>query len=180
MASTVTIFGSSAPVPGSENYAAAYDCGRLLAEAGFTVCNGGYAGTMEAAAQGARSAGGNTIGVTVSEWPRKANEWIQKEIRTADLPERLAKLIELGDAYVVLRGGTGTLLEYAYVLEFINKGIIRNKPIVLLGDSWNGVMEALGQEPAPDPKKNVSRLVYVAGSPADLVRYLKEALASRA
>jgi uncharacterized protein (TIGR00725 family) len=173
MAGIVTIFGSSAPRPGSEDYATAYECGKMLAEAGFAICNGGYAGTMEAAAKGARASGGKTIGVTVSSWPAKANEWVQQEIKAADLPERLAKLIELGDAYIVLRGGSGTLLEFAYVLELVNKDIIQNKPIVLLGDSWKGVINALRQEPASDRQKDFSRLVHTVGSPAELIRYLE-------
>jgi uncharacterized protein (TIGR00725 family) len=173
MADIVTIFGSSTPRPGSDDYLTAYECGKLLAEAGFTVCNGGYAGTMEAAAKGARASGGNTIGVTVSDWPRKANDWVQQEIKAGDLAERLAKLIELGDAYVVLRGGTGTLLEFAYVLELINKDFIRKKPIVLLGVSWNGVMDSLRQEPISERQKDTSKLVRSARTPAELVRYLE-------
>ncbi|MDQ1317801.1 MAG: hypothetical protein QG588_1455, partial [Candidatus Poribacteria bacterium] len=40
----VTVFGSSRAKPESNTYKQAYEIGRLLAEAGFTVCNGGYAG----------------------------------------------------------------------------------------------------------------------------------------
>ena len=38
----VTIFGSSLPGKGSRAYAEAQQLGKLLAEAGFAVCNGGY------------------------------------------------------------------------------------------------------------------------------------------
>ncbi|HTP13260.1 MAG TPA: LOG family protein [Bacteroidota bacterium] len=179
MTRIVTIFGSSTPQPGSRDYDAAYECGKLLAEAGFTICNGGYGGTMEAAAKGARSSGGTTIGVTVADWPRKANEWIQEEIRAADLAERIQRLIGLGNAYVVLRGGTGTLLELAYVLELINKDIIPRKPIVLLGDTWNGVMESLRQEPVSGRQKDVTELVHTVQSPSDVAAYLRKTLLPR-
>ena len=47
----VTVFGSSLPGEGSTAYVEAQRLGRLLAEAGFAVCNGGYAGLMEASAR---------------------------------------------------------------------------------------------------------------------------------
>jgi len=49
----VTIFGSSKPVEGELPYTQAYEIGRGLASGGWTICNGGYGGTMEASAKGA-------------------------------------------------------------------------------------------------------------------------------
>ena len=110
---TVTVFGSSLPGEGSTAYVEAQRLGRLLAEAGYAVCNGGYGGLMEASARGAREAGGHTIGITCVIWPRPANPYIVEEVRTQNFPERLMTLIERGDAYLVLPGGTGTLAELA-------------------------------------------------------------------
>ena len=172
----VTIFGSSAPREGSEDYSTAFECGSVLARAGYTICNGGYAGTMEAAAQGARAAGGKTIGITISGWKKSANEWINEEIKTAGLEERLSKLVELGDAFLVLRGGSGTLLELAYILELINKDLARKRPIILLGDWWDGVIEALRNEPISERQKDCTRLLHKVESPVELVRYLSETL----
>ncbi len=172
---TITIFGSSAPREGSEEYSLAFECGRALARAGFTICNGGYAGTMEAAAKGAHASGGKTIGVTIAGWNAGANPWITDEIRTAGLVERLTKLVDLGDAYVILQGGTGTLLEFAFVLELINKDFVSRKPIVLLGDTWDGVLEALKNEPVSLRQKDPTTLVQKVKSPAELVRFLQEA-----
>jgi predicted Rossmann-fold nucleotide-binding protein len=47
------------PHPGSADYEAARDLGRRLAEVGFAVQTGGYAGIMEAASRGANEAGGH-------------------------------------------------------------------------------------------------------------------------
>ena len=142
----IVVFGSSRPKPGDPEYQLAHALGAELARAGFVVCNGGYAGIMEASARGAKEAGGSTVGVTVTEFSKAANKWIDKEIRLPTLTERLMKLVELGDAYVILKGGTGTLLELAYVWEFINKGLLRQKPIVVVGNFWNGVIETLKEE----------------------------------
>jgi hypothetical protein len=93
---TVAIFGSSLPDERSVAYREAVRLGRLLAEAGYAVCNGGYTGLMEASARGAREAGGHTIGVTCVIWPRRANPYIVEEVRTQSFPERLMTLIERG------------------------------------------------------------------------------------
>ncbi len=149
--STVTIFGSSLPGDGSAAYAEARRLGQLCAEAGFAICNGGYAGLMEASARGAREAGGKTIGVTCEVWPLRANRWITEEVRTRTYPERLMTLVERGDAYVVLPGGTGTLVELALAWEMMNKSTLANsvggtRPLLVWAPYWQAVIECLNQE----------------------------------
>ena len=140
----ITIFGSYEPAPGSPEYEQAYQVGFELARADFTIANGGYAGTMEASAKGAQEAGGKTIGVTCSVFRRShLNAYIDEEIQTACLRDRLEKLIEIGTGYVVLPGGTGTLAELAYTWELLNKGFLADRPLVILGDFWQPVVELL-------------------------------------
>jgi uncharacterized protein (TIGR00725 family) len=148
---TVTIFGSSLPEESSAAYADARRLGRLCAESGFAICNGGYGGLMEASARGAREAGGTAIGVTCAIWAAKANRWISQEIRTSAFPERIMTLIERGDAYVVLPGGTGTLAELALTWEMMNKSVLSGsvggrKPLLVLSPYWQPVIECLSQE----------------------------------
>ncbi len=112
---TITIFGSSRLKFGEEEFQTAYELGKQLAQSGFTICNGGYGGTMEASARGASEAGGKTIGVVCERFGTTANPFLEETIVTSTHSERLHKLIELGDAYVVLKGSTGTLLELALV-----------------------------------------------------------------
>ena len=66
MTKIVSVFGGSAPQPGSVPHAEAQALGAALAQAGWTVANGGYSGVMEAASRGAHEAGGHVIGVTCS------------------------------------------------------------------------------------------------------------------
>jgi uncharacterized protein (TIGR00730 family) len=148
---TVTVFGSSLPGDGSKTYIETRRLGRLLAEAGYAVCNGGYSGLMEASARGAREAGGHTIGITCAVWPRPANPFIAEEIRTPSFPVRLMTLIERGDAYVVLPGGTGTLAELALCWEMMNKDNLSKtvggrKPLLVMAPFWQPVIECLQQE----------------------------------
>jgi uncharacterized protein (TIGR00730 family) len=145
---TVTIFGSALPPEHSLVYGEARRLGRLLAQAGFTVCNGGYSGVMEASARGAREAGGHTIGVTCQIWPQPPNPWIAEEVRTRSFPERLMTLIERGDAYLVLPGGTGTLAELAVAWEIMNKARPAGtpKPLLVWQPYWRPVLQCLEQE----------------------------------
>jgi uncharacterized protein (TIGR00730 family) len=148
---TITIFGTANTKSGEAAYELAYKTGRLLAQSGFSIANGGYGGTMLAAAKGAAEAGGETIGVTCSAFEgSKANEYISREIITESLDERLDTLIKLGRGYVVLPGGTGTLLELAKVWELKNKGFIKeDKPIILVGGFWKPLVDLIESD---DPK----------------------------
>ncbi len=135
----VTVFGSSTPKSDEPAYKLARQLGQAIAEHGWVLCNGGYGGTMEAAARGASDAGGHTIGVTCSilNWRGRANAYVKQEVPTFDLHTRLNTLVRLAHAYVVLPGGTGTLLELALVWELFSKGMLKRKaPIILLGDHW--------------------------------------------
>jgi hypothetical protein len=153
---TITIFGTGRAQPGNEAYTLAYKIGKLLAEAGFTIANGGYGGTMLAAAKGAAEAGGKIIGVTCSAFRgSKANEYISREIITESLDERLDTLMKLGQAYVVLPGGTGTLLELAKVWELKNKGFLNaDKPIILVGGFWQPLLDLVALDD-PDSSRHV-------------------------
>ena len=155
---TITIFGTANAKSGEPAYKLAYQTGKLLAQAGFTIANGGYGGTMLAASKGAAEADGKTIGVTCLAFARTPNEYISREIVTDSLDERLDTLIKLGQAYVVLPGGTGTLLELAKVWELKNKGFIEaDKAIILVGRFW---------EPLTD---------LIAGDDPESMRYIQQA-----
>ena len=126
----ISIFGTGKTKEGDHAFRIAEETGSLLAQAGFTIANGGYRGTMTAAAKGASEAGGEIIGVTCSAFKNSMpNQYITREIVTNSLDERLDTLIELGQAYLVLPGGTGTLLELAKVWELKNKGFLKKKKV---------------------------------------------------
>ncbi len=156
---TVTIFGTSRAKDGDSAYKLAYTVGKLLAQAGFAIANGGYGGTMLATAKGAAEAGGEVIGVTCSAFKQStANEYITREIVTSSLDERLDTLIKLGQTYVVLPGGTGTLLELAKVWELKNKGFLNvHKPIILLGGFWKPLVDLLATDD-PDSIRHIHQV----------------------
>ena len=173
MGKIVTIFGTSKVKDGDKVFNLAYEFGKLCAEAGFTIGNGGYGGTMLAAAKGAKQAGGKTIGVTCKAFGKKGpNEFITENIATENLTQRVVKLIETSDAYVVLPGGTGTLLEFAEIWELVNKGFVNPpKPIILITDFWRPLVDLMAVD---DPAS--SGYIRIASGAETAVKMLKECL----
>jgi uncharacterized protein (TIGR00730 family) len=141
----VSVFGGSNPKPGEAAYQQAYQLGKLIGEAGFTVLTGGYMGTMEAVSRGAAEAGGHVIGITcdqIETWrPVSANRWVQEQMRFATLRERLYALIENCDAALVLPGGIGTLAETAVMWSQMQTRAIKPRPLILIGAGWQKVLD---------------------------------------
>ncbi|HKV43668.1 MAG TPA: LOG family protein [bacterium] len=139
----VTVFGSSRLTEAEAEYEEARRLGRLLVQAGYTVCSGGYGGAMEAASRGAAEAGGSAIGITVTLWTErlKANPWLTREIPTPHLFERLQQLME-SDAYVALPGGPGTLGEVALAWNLFQTESIPLRPLVLVGPKWRELIRS--------------------------------------
>ncbi|MEA3059510.1 MAG: hypothetical protein QOE50_922 [Sphingomonadales bacterium] len=147
---SVTVFGGSRVEPDSDEYLAAQQLGRALAERGFSVVTGGYNGVMEAVSRGAKEAGGHVIGVTVDviakNFDRLPNAFVDQEVRTAALLERIDKIIELGAAYVVLPGGAGTLAELGVVWTLALLGALQDKPLIVVGRGWERVLNVMVEE----------------------------------
>jgi len=176
----ITVFGSSRPREDHADYAEARSLGRVLAEAGFAVCSGGYGGVMEDVSRGAREAGGKTYGVTAEFFKPKANAWIDTEIRVTTWQERLFELVRVADGFVTCKGGTGTLVELAVVWEMLNKSVISGKPMVVLGEFWAPILDRVREvevgHPGPWGEAN-GKLVHTAATPADAAEFLHKKLA---
>ena len=117
---------------------------------GYTVVNGGYGGTMEASARGAKDAGGNTVGVICSIWKSRANRFIDRCVQVDDLTTRVATLLQLGTAgYVAMPGATGTLRELVTAWEAACIASGTRRPIVCVGEFWRPLVEMMAaQRPA--------------------------------
>jgi len=142
----ISVFGSSAPIPGSADYETGRMTGRLLAQAGFVVQTGGYAGLMAAVSQGASEAGGHVIGVTSAQVeqfrPIPANQWVKEEIKHKTLRERLFYLIDHCHGAIVLPGGIGTLSELALIWSCIQVSERPPLPVVAVGGQWQRTLAA--------------------------------------
>jgi uncharacterized protein (TIGR00730 family) len=176
MPQIVSVFGGSAPRPGTPPYEEAQALGDALARAGWTVATGGYTGVMEAASRGACEAGGHVIGVTCSlieDWKGlRANAWVKEEKRFATLRERLGHLVEFCDAAVALPGGIGTLSEIALTWSLLQTGEIKRKPFILLGPVWHATVTAFLREGGLYLHAGDEGLVYLASGIDDAVQRL--------
>ena len=173
MRGTIAVFGGSRVERDSAQYAEAYHVGALLAQAGFTVVNGGYSGTMEASAKGAREAGGRVVGVSSKLFEQNVlNEFIDEEIPTDDLYNRIRELIVRGDGYIVLRGSVGTLAELQIVWNLATLEPGYDKPIVLLGDFWKNVIRAYEENLAVT--REHTRYLRFASTPEECVKLLAQ------
>jgi uncharacterized protein (TIGR00725 family) len=146
LSKTITVFGSSRPKPGEEEYEIAYELGRLLAKNKFNVCTGGYLGIMEAVSKGASGSGVDIIGITIKNWNKSANLFLTKEIKCDSLFDRITKLINTGDAFIILQGGTGTLLELAAVWELANKDLMNPKPVASHSPMWKEIVSIINKQ----------------------------------
>jgi len=177
----ITLFGSFRPQPGTPDYRRAYQLGKLLARAGFILCNGGFGGTMEASAKGVKEAGGKTIGITFSKHRLRANPYIDRVEKKKTLLSRLERLVSLADGYLVLKGGTGTLLEVSLVLEYTHKKFLSPKPMVFVGRFWKKTVQTVQRESGRDSRfhftaqaDRMRRLIRFVTTPQEAVKVLKE------
>src|SRR5436853_7192561 len=132
----VTIFGGSKCRESDAEYEEARRVGELLANAGFTICTGGYSGVMEAASRGAHERGGRVIGITMNQFTSEPNRYLTEKIPSAHFYERLQRLITRSVGYIALRGGMGTVTEISLVWNKLQTGVLDPRPLVLLGDCW--------------------------------------------
>jgi hypothetical protein len=84
---------------------------------------------MAAAARGAKSAGGTTIGILPGESRREANEWIDHVVVTGIGHARNLAVAASGDAVIAVGGSWGTLAEIGFASRL-------GRPVVVLEPGW--------------------------------------------
>ena len=162
----IAFFGDAAVSELSEPYKMAYRAAQELGKEGYVVVNGGGPGVMAASTKGAEVVGAETLSVTF--YPKHATGFegryvgnvTDQEIKTTNYIERMFKLMEHADLYLIFRGGTGTISEFgtAWVLAKLYYG--HHKPFILVGDFWRPVIRAIKENLLIDSKeKDVFEIV---------------------
>src|ERR1051326_4344082 len=141
----VTIFGGSKCHESDPEYADALSVGQLLADAGYTICTGGYSGVMEATSRGAHERGGRVIGITMTQFDKTPNQYLTDKFPSQHFYERLQRLITQSVGYIALRGGMGTVTEISLVWNKMQTRVLEPRPLVLLGDCWQPIITAWQQ-----------------------------------
>jgi uncharacterized protein (TIGR00725 family) len=122
------------------------EIGSRLAEAGFTICTGGYLGIMEAASRGAREKGGRVFGIVMNQFKSEPNRYLTDKVASAHFYERLQNLITRSAGFIALRGGMGTVTEVSLVWNKLQTRVLEPRPLVLLGECWRRVVDTWQQE----------------------------------
>jgi uncharacterized protein (TIGR00730 family) len=133
-----TVFGSARYDEKHPYWRFGVEAGKALADAGFSVLTGGGPGLMAATSQGARQAGGKTIGCTILLPHEQApNPFLDRKIHFYYFFIRKVMLVKYSSAFVFLPGGFGTLDELCEAVTLIQTRKIQNFPIILVGkDYW--------------------------------------------
>lgn len=147
----IAYFGFADANPSDPLYQEAYECAKFLTEKGYVAINGGGPGVMRAISEGAKAAKGTAIGVTF--YPEDITNFegrdpqnpLDIEIKTNNYLERTLKLLELGDIYVVFKGGTGTISEFGMSWGLARLYFGHHKPLILYGEFWNNIVRAFEQ-----------------------------------
>ncbi len=101
----------------------AYEVGQLIAhKEGILIC-GGYSGVMNAAAKGAKEAGGLTVGILSGETREGASPYLDVSLPTDLGQARNAIIATSSDVIIAIGGEFGTLSEIGLALKMKKKVI---------------------------------------------------------
>lgn len=145
----IAFFGDANISETDENYIQAFEVAETLAKENYVIVNGGGPGIMEAATSGAVKGGGKTVSITfdpvgaVGYEGRYIKNVTDTEVVATNYIDRMFKLLEYGDIFIIFKGGSGTVSEFgtAWVLAKLYFG--HHKPIILYGDFWAEILDVL-------------------------------------
>ena len=175
----VSVFGSARTAVGSPDYELARDAAATLGGEGFAIITGGGPGIMQAANQGAREAGAESIGLNIQlPFEQQFNPYLDIALRFHYFFTRKVMFVRYSSAFVVLPGGYGTMDELFEALTLIQTGKIMHFPVVLLGGHyWSGLFDWLRDTMLVEGKISSADidLIQIADDPAHAVAIVERA-----
>ena len=109
------------------------ELGEWIGKSGNALVYGGSKiGLMGVLAESVIKSGGKATGVEPGFFIDKVLQYdeLTELIVTENMSDRKAKMIELGDAFIALPGGTGTLVEIGEIMSSVSLGLIKAPCIV--------------------------------------------------
>lgn len=177
----IAFFGDADIKPNSDAYKSAYNTAKLLAENEYIVVNGGGPGIMGAATTGA-IAGGGKVELVVMDPKFIPNnyegiddenlKYSSKTYFEKSYPNRLNKLVEIADAFVVFKGGTGTLSEVGLIWETAKFEYGHHEPVIFFGQEWREIIALI--EKNMNYETIEKRVVTVVDTPDEVLEILKK------
>jgi uncharacterized protein (TIGR00730 family) len=141
----VTIFGSARVPKDHWVYAAVRDVAEELTWLGCDIVTGGGPGLMAAANEGTKRADPNaverSIGIRVElPFEQSVNAFVTQAYEHRTFFTRLHQFVVMSDAFVVMPGGIGTLLEAVMIWQLLQVGHLHDTPLVLVGKMYEDLV----------------------------------------
>lgn len=142
----VTIFGSARIQPNTFAYDEVKRLAKAITEMGCDVVTGGGPGLMlaanEGAAAGSKGAENASVGIRVDlPFEQEVNAFVQQAYEHETFFTRLHHFVLASDAFVVVPGGIGTLLEAAMIWQLLQVRHIQDAPLIFVGKMWSELVD---------------------------------------
>jgi uncharacterized protein (TIGR00730 family) len=185
----VAIFGSARAGPGSFAYDEVKRIATAATTLGCDIVTGGGPGLMQAANEGAAGSGlpDRSIGIRVElPFEQEANPFVTQAFEHRTFFTRLHHFVLASDAFVVVPGGIGTVLETLMVWQLLQVRHVTDVPLILVGDMWRGLVDwaaaSMLEGPAPLASAEdirIPRCVATADEAIAVIRELHAAWLTR-
>ena len=139
----VAIFGSARAQPGTFVYDEVKRVAAALAAMGCDIVTGGGPGLMQAANEGAKEVGApGSVGIRVElPFEQDVNPFVEQAFDHETFFTRLQHFVIASDAFVVVPGGIGTVLEMLMIWQLLQVRHVDNVPLILVGKMWKGLVD---------------------------------------
>jgi uncharacterized protein (TIGR00730 family) len=139
----VAIFGSARARPGTFVYDEVKRAAAAFAAMGCDIVTGGGPGLMQAANEGAKEAGApGSVGIRVElPFEQDVNPFVEQAFEHETFFTRLQHFVIAADAFVVVPGGIGTVLEMLMIWQLLQVRHVERVPLILVGKMWKGLVE---------------------------------------
>ena len=149
----VAVFGSARLAVSDVEYGEVRQLASRLTELNCDIVTGGGPGLMEAANEGAASSRGvrktRSYGLTIAIPYEKANPYLDSVTAHRTFFSRLHHFVRMSQAFVLFPGGIGSALELLMVWQLLQVGFMTERPVVLVGEMWGGLIDWMRREMVP-------------------------------
>jgi len=174
----VCFLGGAAWEENEKPYIEAFETAKLLAENGYGIVNGGGPGIMRASTEGAHAGGAEVLAVTYHpNKPKRHYEGVDPknnfdlEVKTLDYFDRTKVMLQTSDIHVIFRGSIGTLSEFGMSWENSYIHEPNNKPIILFGDHWTGILKSI--EENMSVRGGETNILKICTAPQEVLDYIR-------
>jgi uncharacterized protein (TIGR00730 family) len=142
----VSIFGSARVPADHWVYAAVRDVAAELTRMECEIVTGGGPGLMQAANEGAKLAGPaeapRSVGIRVElPFEQEVNAFVTQAFEHRTFFTRLHQFVLMSDAFVVVPGGIGTVLETMMIWQLLQVRKLHDTPLILAGKMYADLVE---------------------------------------